>query len=432
MSASDVPPRSDSTPVESKSKWVRLRDDFLNHPTQGIDFWETLNRLIVYVVEPMAGGHRWDDVSDSPEFQAAFDFVTERLLSLDGFRNVMEKYQASGSSLNPWQYMTNRVRYVLSEWRSDRRDKPSRRVMIDENIENRPATPSVPFDANNKGNTDGVDAYGLLSTRIDSLSKSQQAVLVLSLWPQTVMPAEWRVKYLPIVLDVGQQNELSRKETETRLAAVLVKYTADTEEITLRQNSLKQHDRLAELHAKQIAHYESHRHFDSQKRAMAVRLRELAASGELNEPTDTYTLLKCDCFVAVKKSSEAAVLAEFVHENIYDEPTAGRRVLKNRPLWFRRRFSLCCYKQKYHRRIWLNTSKELAARKPEDGSMSHADIAFVLNAKQGTCFSDLSRARSQLSKVLTGEDSTKEDAQQELSDERLQQVVCADLSPPAG
>lgn len=417
--------------------WVRLRTEFLNDPEDGIRFWKTLNDLTRYVVEPMCGAsqsdiNQWDGVINSPQFHAAFEFVTDRLLSPDGFRNVMEKYKASGSALSPWAYMTNRVRYVLTEWRTIRRDQPSRKIVNDEHIENRAAAGDDSSSDVNRGERDSTGSFRMMEQRIDALSAGQQAVLMLSLWPQETMPSHWRLKYLPVILEVGERNQQTRTKTAKRLEEVDRKLSGVAANESKSQDAAKEPDPIAELYAKQIIHFESQRHFDIQKRKMVQRLCEFSLDGSWNESTDIVGLLRCDCYVAVKKTSEDAVLRLFDNENVYHQPTTGRRKVKDRPMWCRRRFSQCCYKQKYHRRVWLNASAELASKKPVDGAMPHADIAYILNAKVGTCFSDLSRARAKLASLNPEDDTTDLNPLEEPDDLKLQRSVCEDLSPQAG
>ena len=420
------------------AKWTAERDAFLRHP-EGVQFFEQLNRKIALIVSPRC--RNWEDESATNRFQEAFDLVTERMLSVDGFRNVMEKHarylaehtegeksklaDGKGSAcamplLSKWDYMVNRVKPILTEWRSSRRDRPTRKELPYEQIE---------VTATSKPTRDEFPQHEL-SLRIESLKLQYRATLMLRIWPLQTFPDSWRERYLPLIDEAGEENGLPRAEVKRRLEQVMAKRQSVSEEA------------LLEAEARRGLHFELERHFDLQKR---TRFGYLEKSGEFTTASGVETVLQHDCYEAVKKSAEVSVLAMFASEDIFSRTAIGIRKVRN-PNWFRRSFCKCCYKQKYHRRIWLNAAVELLNMKPENGPMSHADIGRILNCPENTSYSNLKRARTALleggsdddlgdalQQAAADDSKAVEDAfTQELSDSRLHAIVCEDLKPSAG
>ena len=427
---------------EVLAKWTAERNAVLWREPEGVKFFEQLNRRIAAIVSP--GQKNWMSVADTSRFQEAFDLITERMLTLDGFRNVMEKYAtyvdkhsrgehsklADGEDsadtkplLSKWAFMINRVQAILAEWRSSRSARPTRNESPDEHIESTAIGKAIPEEF----------PLSDLSLRIDSLKLQWRATLMLRLWPLQTFPDSWRIKYLPVIQDAGEQNSLTGPEVRRRLEQVMANRKFVSE------------DGLLEVEARRGLHFESERNFDLQKRSRFGQLRRLEESGEFTPESGVETVLQRDCYDAVTKSAEVSVLATFASEDIFSRTAIGIRKVRN-PNWFRRSFCKCCYKQKYHRRIWLNAAVELLNMKPENGPMSHADISMILNCPENTSYSNLNRARmalveagsdgdlnNVLQRTAADDSKAKEDAfKQELSDSRLQASVCEDLKPSAG
>ena len=429
--------------------WKDLRTRFLNEPRRGAEFFERMNQMIAATVSP--GSTSWEAISSSQTFQAAFDCVTDRLLSDTGFPNVIRKYRDyvarhkqsptpgnaltkdAGSVMDVWAFFLNRTNLVLAEWDTNRRDRPAPREtrgIAQEPGEEpqQPGTPSLPPKST------GPDGdFQSLFNRLARLKKPHLATLVLRLWPLPDFPPAARTMFLPVVLEVSEANKVSPAEAQRRLADVMKKYQPLPE------------DELLELEARHGLHFASEKHFDARKRFCFGQLAGLEANGGYTCRDGVETELTCDCRIAVGQSAEAAVLTRFEAETIYERQRSGRRVVNNRPLWLRRRFSQCCYRQKYHRHAWLKASLELLARKPLNGPMAHADIAWILNCSEGTIGANLNRARAELTNLPyaddpAGPDQPTTDAdrrprqevfQQELLHDRLQACVCSDLRPPA-
>jgi hypothetical protein len=353
---------SDDKPHEED--WEQKRNEFLNDPKQGFEeLFKSLNQKIAATVAP---GHSWKAVSDTDLFQKAFDFVTDRLLSVDGFRNVFKKHRDSGANLALWEFMDYRVSLVLAEWMTKRSEEPTPIVKADEHIEQqggnaqpRSSQPSSPdFDA--------------LLQRITSLKPRHVASVLLRLWPLPSFPESWREKLEPMILNEGERNGLTREEVKRRLDEVMLRSKP-----VLTEEMIKREIRLG-------LHFEKARLFDRKKRHFFGELQALCDRGEYSPQSGVEEELRCDCHRSVAQEAEKDVLAEFAPEEIYVKLPSGLRRINNRPLWYRRRFSYCCYKQMYHRRCWLNASLELLVQNPVDGPMSSADIGYILNRPKGT------------------------------------------------
>jgi hypothetical protein len=365
---------------------------------------------------------------ESDRFQDAFNYVTARILTPAGFRNVQQKYAAylatnPPSALSMFSYVINRVNLILKEWRSRGVDSPVGKVTPDEHIESTAIVQSTreqfPLHA--------------LSLRIDSLSLQHRATLILRLWPLQCFPESWRATYRPIIQQAAQNNGLTATEVEQRLNDVLQNRQPVSE------------DGLLKAETRRGLHFAKERHFDLQKRARFAHLRRLEDSGQYTPEPGVESLGRRDCYQAVKKSSEAGALAIIAAEDVLSRSATGiRRVCD--PNWFRRSFCRCCYKQKYHRRIWLNARLELLTMKPENGPMSHAEIGYVLNCPENTSFSNLNRAIRGLQEAGSGDalceqidapassdlKIQKQNLQQESLDPQLEAFVCEDLQPAAG
>ena len=427
---------------EVLAKWTAERNAVLWHDPEGVKFFEQLNRRIAAIVSP--GQKNWMSVADTSRFQEAFDLIAERMLTPDGFRKVMEKYEtyvekhsrgehsnlADGEDsadakplLSKWAFMINRVQAILAEWRSSRSDRPTRNESPDEHIDSTAIGKAIPEEL----------PLSDLSLRIDSLKLQWRATLMLRLWPLQTFPGSWREKYLPVIQDAAEENRLTRPEVRRRLEQVMAKQKFVSE------------DGLLEVETRRGLHFELERHFDLQKRTRFGHLQRLEESGEFTTASGVETVLQRDCYEAVKKSVVVSVLAMFASEEIFSRTAIGIRKVRN-PNWFRRSFCKCCYKQKYHRRIWLNAAVELLNMKPENGLMSHADIGRILNCRKNTSYSNLKRARTALlergsdddlgdglQQAAADDSKAVEDAfTQELSDSRLHAIVCEDLKPTAG
>ena len=403
--------------------WEQKRTEFLNDPKHGLDFFESLNQKIAASVAP--GRKTWEEVSATDRFQQAFDYITDRLLSKDGFRNVFEKHQHSDTELSLWKFMDNRVSLVLAEWNTKRSEEPTAIVKADEHIEQQSGNgPSVPTEQSE------IDFNALLQ-RITRLPQPHVASILLWLWPLPSFPASWREKLEPLILNDGERNELSREEVKRRLDDVM----ARSKPVLT--------DEMVEREIRLGLHFEKARLFDRKKRYLFGELQDLSNRGEYSPQSGVEHQLRCDCLQSVAKETEEAALAIIATENIYVELASGLRRLKNRPLWYCRRFSYCCYKQKYHRRVWLNASLDLLVQKPVDGPMSHSDIGSILNRPKGTIGANLSRAWKALQKrsnsnegdddlaTLSSTDITEARAKwlAELEPDRLNAYVCDDLKP---
>lgn len=420
--ATPMTTRSEQEPPEDD--WEQKHKEFLADPRYGfLEFFERLNQKIAASVAP--GRKSWEEVSATDQFQQAFDFVTDRLLTVEMFQNVFEKHRDSGSKLALWEFMDNRVSLLLAEWTTKHSNKPNAVVKSDEHIQQhggqRPPNSTQPTRSD----------FDALMQRITRLPEPHAASLLLFLWPLPTFPESWREKLLPLILNCGEKNGLSREEVKRRLDVVMAR-----SEPVLTDEMFDREIRLGK-------HFEKNRLFDRKKRLFFSQLQSLSTRGEYFTQSGVDDELRCDCHESVKKGSEKDVLAQFADDDIYLKLPSGLRRVKNRPLWYRRRFSYCCYKQKYHRRCWLNASLELLVQKPVDGPMSYADISWVLNCPENTTAGNLSRARKTL---LERSDSPEaEDAlanlpqteikeakarwKAELEPARLHAYVCDDLKP---
>jgi len=445
-------PADSSDKNQDTKYWANRLHGFLNDPEHGVFFFEELIKRIAGSVPhppiPQPGSSsksllesRWyEAVSSSPEFNEAFDLVRDRLLTPDGFHNAMkshgeytqkklEEAKKKGLSESPTvlsevDWMLNRVTMVVSKLRTDRRDQPGIRLRPDEHIE---AT------ADKGAKADAPIPFSDLCQAIARLSKQHQAATILRIWPLPEFPESWRECFLSVICDVGEINGLQRDEVIQRLDTVTKRYAPVKDEALLKLES-----RLGTSLA-------SERHFDSLKRNNVGQLESLGQAVDRTGGEDAETLLGCDCRTAVGKTSVRAVLADFGADDIYGRRTSGLRFVKDRALAIRRRFSRCCYKQKYHRRVWLNASVKLSSKQPANGTMTHEDIAYVLNCPVGSCYANLSRGRENLFGGQIGDEADLQAAlptdpegtakpdffEQELDDDRLSVHVCSDLRPAA-
>ncbi len=412
--------------AEEVAKWTAELQAFLWQRAD--DFLQQLDQRIAVVARTTE--ETWPEVFDSNRFHDASDYVQARILTPDGFRNVMEKYAAylaeqPPDPLSKSAYMLNRVRLILAEWRTSRADSPASKVVSDEHIESTAVsqTASSEFPLQE------------LSLRIDALSLPYRATLLLRYWPMQCFPDSWRARYVPVIQEAGEANELTKSEVVKRLEAVMKKRQPVSE------------DGLLKAETRRGFHFAKERHFDHQKRLRFAHLRRLEELGQFAAGTGIETveaLAKSDCYQAVKKSAVATVVAMFASEDLYMRSASGIRKVRN-PAWFRQSFCKCCYKQKYHRRIWLNARLELLNMKPENGPMSHADIGNVLNCPENTSYSNLKRAIKGLLEPGSGDalneyldqrdpnelDSQKNELKRESEDSQLEALVCEDLKPSA-
>lgn len=410
------------------AKWTAEQNAFQQHP-KSAEFYRRLYRRIAVVVDP--GEKDWEKLTSTNKFQKAFDVISDRMLTVKGFRNVTEKYEeyvASHSddakpALTKWEYMINRVSLILAEWRSSRSNRSTRKESPDEHIES--AATSQP--------SRDVFPLKILSQRIDTLKLQHRATLILWIWPIQEFPDVWREKYLPVIQEAGVARGLTNDEVKLRLEKVM----GERQFVSERE--------LLEKETRRGSHFESERHFDCQKRVYFGHLRRLEESGEFTTDVGVEALLQHSCYEAVKLTTEASVMARFTSEDLYERSAIGIRKVCN-PNWFRQSFCHSCYKQKFHRRSRLNASVELLNMKPENGPMSHAEIGIILNCPENTSYSNLSRARAAL--LEGGDDDNLEDAleraakdnakdreaefKQELTESRLNAFVCEDLKPTAG
>ncbi len=411
--------------VEERAKWNAELEALLWHGED--DFFQKLDRRIATVAR--TNEESWPDVYESNRFQDASDYVKARILTPAGFRNVMEKYATyiatkPASPLSKSGYVMNRVNLILAEWRSNRIDRPVGKEVRDEHIGStavvREAAQEFPLQE--------------LSLRIDYLSLQHRATLLLRLWPLQCFPESWRVRYLPIIQEAGVKNGLTKAETTERL------------EVVMKQRHPVSEDGLLEVETRRGFHFAKERHFDHQKRFRFAHLRRLEESGQYTPQSGVESLAKFDCYEAVRKSAEASVRAMFDSEDVYKRSASGIRKVNN-PLWFRRSFCHCCYKQKYHRRIWLNARLELLNMKTENGPMSHAEIGRVLNCPENTSYSNLNRAIKGLLESGSNDafnqysldqcdpnelKNQKEELKRESQDSQLEAIVCEDIQPSAG
>jgi hypothetical protein len=403
--------------------WEQKRTEFLNDPKHGLEFFESLNQKIAASVAP--GRRTWEEVSATDRFQQAFDYITDRLLTEDGFRNVFEKHRESKSELSLWRFMDTRVSMVLAEWNTKRSEEPTAIVKADEHIEQQGGNdPSVPTERSE------IDLNALMQ-RITRLPQPHVASLLLWLWPLPSFPVSWRETLEPLILNDGERNGLSREEVKRRVDVVM----ARSKPVLT--------DEMVEREIRHGLHFEKARLFDRKKRHLFGELQDLHNRGEYSPLSGVEHELRCDCHRSVEKETEKDVLALIAPENIFDELASGLRRLKNRPLWYRRRFSYSCFKQRYHRRVWLKASLDLLVQDPVDGPMSHSDIGWILNRPKGTVGANLSRVWAALQARLNSSEGNKDLANLSITDikeakakwlaelepERLNAYVCDDLKP---
>ncbi|WP_417380094.1 hypothetical protein [Gimesia sp.] len=396
---------------------------FFQHPTEGKFFINRLNELIFNQLVwsgflpssfSTKNNKNWDEITDLTPFQHAWDYVFNRVLSLEAFISRMRKYRPDDFDASPWVFFINYIRdYVLRDWARVYREQPHYQLTADEHLESR-SDGSISQPENNK-----EDLFPAIELILATLSAKPKAVFLLWIWPQE-LPDEWRDKYLFDIVAVATENGLTAEEANKRLEKVMHEMEPESKNETSpnskNEMELDFESEIGALSERLNRHYELQRLFDRKKQSLLNRITQGFTQDNSQTATQLLESLKRVCYLAVKKNSVENVKTEF--------PASRDEVSTENP---DRKFAVYCYKQKYHRQKWLELVDQFNQAKTEK-LMSPDQIAYVLNEEKKNCYVLKSRALSSLGKAFENmlESSSVSQTEKEQQTEEQRQQILAD------
>ena len=420
---------------------VKLKDhvtahrDFFQHSQEGELFLNHLNKSIALqliwsgFLPPSISSmskKNWDAITSSDPFQHAWDYVFNRVLSLEAFISRMRKYRPEDFDASPWVYFINYIKnYVLRDWAREYQNTPHQQMTPDEYIEVR-SDESISQPENHYEHL--FPAIELILVSLSTKPKpkpKRKAVFLLWIWPQE-LPDEWRDKYLSDIVAVSSENGLTAEEANKRLEEVMHEMEPEpkneTKPNSKNEMELDSESEISELSERLNRHYELQRLFDRKKQSLLNRITQGFTQDNSQSATQLLESLKRVCYLAVEKNSVENVKSEF--------PASRDEVSTENP---DRKFAVYCYKQKYHRQKWLELVDQFNQAKTEK-LMSPDQIAYVLNEEKKNCYVLKSRALSSLGKAFENmleSSSVSQTEKEQQTEEQRQQIlaehICGDL-----
>ncbi|MBL8814096.1 MAG: sigma-70 region 4 domain-containing protein [Planctomycetaceae bacterium] len=354
-------------------------------------------------------------MTDRPDFQRAFQLLSDRFLSVKGFISVCEAYKAyveegKSNTLTFFSFIVNRINLVLSEWQGVERVTPKVAVAFDG--DGRTDSTSEMKHQEETGSTENVDRL------LEMLPLQQRATLLLRIWPLEELSDAWRAKHLSTIVAAGAANDRSEDQVLSQLASVMERREPASEQ------------KLFDAEVESNTYFQKERHWAATRRRYAMLAFESETSGEFGAKSRLKEELTALCYQAVScssaKQADHLVVAD---EQLYKTETGTWKFPA--AIWNRRVFCRSCYKQKYYRNLWLKAEERILAMEPESGPMEHKDIASILGCPVGSCHANLSRGRETLRDSLgVAPSDRRKEIQAERDSENLNRVVCEDFLGP--